>query len=480
MGWGPFVTKLNHKNHMIAKKALIVDDSKTACAVLARMLKPYGIDSDSVYSAEDALEYLQSGNKPDVIFMDHSMPGMDGLETVKIIKDDPNTAMIPVMMYTARSGEVYMGQARALGAIDVLPKELKPTLVEQALNKLGVIKSSGHIAQHKEQEQIQVPKHEALVTPSKVVLPKVTQTTAVDTRMGEHIEAYVHEELHKLKEDLAYSLSASLSDLQNDYIRHTRRLLKQQTGQFDEKVEEKNKVLLRDFHQYSDFKEAQTARENRKRVFAIVAVLVTTLGLVGWLFKDGNKFAGKLDVLEGQGVASISLLEHMEGRFQRLEGTMEKLRNDVSASGNNGPISPHLKRGVNEVRDSSGLSMGKLVGYSQDGRLANILTETEYLMQLDVKGQLATKLPVRYFLGAGCYGDSYVEAHDGVIFLSGDRSIWFTELKSDIYELMPQYQTDAKNGCKPYEGEGRISLRALHPNEPEITRVDRIQYDFFR
>ena len=99
----------------MSKKALIVDDSRSACQFLAKLLAERDVDSDSVNSAEDALDYLRS-KKPDVIFLDHNMPGMDGLETVKIIKSNPETATIPVLMYTTEEGEVYLGQARALGA----------------------------------------------------------------------------------------------------------------------------------------------------------------------------------------------------------------------------------------------------------------------------------------------------------------------------------------------------------------------------
>jgi CheY-like chemotaxis protein len=59
---------------MGAKRALIVDDSKSARLFLARALEKYDIDVDSAESAEAAIDYL-SGNRPDVIFMDHQMPG---------------------------------------------------------------------------------------------------------------------------------------------------------------------------------------------------------------------------------------------------------------------------------------------------------------------------------------------------------------------------------------------------------------------
>jgi len=123
------------KNTAIRKVALIVDDSKLAQFVLRKMLLEYELIVDSVDSAEEAMEYLIA-KKPDVIFMDHTMPGMDGLQAVKVIKDSPETASIPIMMYTSKSDGVFVNQARKLGAIEVLPKELKSIELEKALSKL--------------------------------------------------------------------------------------------------------------------------------------------------------------------------------------------------------------------------------------------------------------------------------------------------------------------------------------------------------
>src|SRR5215470_2905790 len=123
---------------MGAKRALIVDDSKSARLFLARVLEKYEIDVDSAESAEAAIDYLSS-NRPDVIFMDHLMTGMDGLQAVRAIKNDPRTATIPIMMYTSQEGEVYLGQARALGALGVLPKQIKPTDVSKVLYQLHLV-----------------------------------------------------------------------------------------------------------------------------------------------------------------------------------------------------------------------------------------------------------------------------------------------------------------------------------------------------
>jgi CheY-like chemotaxis protein len=123
---------------MGAKRALIVDDSKSARLFLARVLEKYDIDVDSAESAEAAIDYLSS-NRPDVIFMDHLMQGMDGLQALRAIKNDPRTATIPIMMYTSQEGEVYLGQARALGALGVLPKQIKPADVSKVLYQLHLV-----------------------------------------------------------------------------------------------------------------------------------------------------------------------------------------------------------------------------------------------------------------------------------------------------------------------------------------------------
>ncbi len=122
----------------MGKTALIVDDSRTARVVLQRVLETHDLAVDTAESAEEALIYL-GDNRPDVIFMDHQMPGMDGLEAVSTIKSNPATASIPIMMYTAQKGEVYVGQARALGAAGVLPKQIEPVEISRVLESLRII-----------------------------------------------------------------------------------------------------------------------------------------------------------------------------------------------------------------------------------------------------------------------------------------------------------------------------------------------------
>ena len=130
---------------MTARRALVVDDSRSARAFLTRILERHDLTVDAVESAEEAIEYLRQ-QRPDVIFMDHLMPGMDGLQAVQAIKSNPHTATIPIMMYTSQEGELYLSQARALGAIGVLPKQIQHADVSKALEQLRLYPAAARSA----------------------------------------------------------------------------------------------------------------------------------------------------------------------------------------------------------------------------------------------------------------------------------------------------------------------------------------------
>jgi len=105
----------------LAKKVLLVDDSKSARIVLSRLLQKCGLDVDMVNSGEEALEFLKTG-RPDAIFIDYMMDGMDGLEAIGRIKKDPAISSIPIVMCSANEGQDYVTAAISYGALGILPK----------------------------------------------------------------------------------------------------------------------------------------------------------------------------------------------------------------------------------------------------------------------------------------------------------------------------------------------------------------------
>ena len=114
----------------------MVDDSRVAQASLSRMLKEHGLVVDTAESGSEAIDYLRLNLHPSVIFLDHMMPGMDGFETLRALKSDSRTSTVPVVMYTSTEGESYMGQALAVGAIDVLRKPIDPVELMRILRHL--------------------------------------------------------------------------------------------------------------------------------------------------------------------------------------------------------------------------------------------------------------------------------------------------------------------------------------------------------
>ena len=98
----------------IEKVKQLKPDSKTARVTLKRMLENHGVETETVDSARAAIDHLV-GKTPAVIFMDHMMPDMDGFEAIEAIKGNPETAAIPIMMYTSKGGDRYVSEARALG-----------------------------------------------------------------------------------------------------------------------------------------------------------------------------------------------------------------------------------------------------------------------------------------------------------------------------------------------------------------------------
>lgn len=122
---------------MTIKNALIVDDSKSARMMLQRLLEKMNVVASAVESAEEALQFLEERH-PDVIFMDHMMPGMDGLEATQTIKNNPKTSTIPTIMYTSKNDDDgYRSLAESHGASGVLAKPANQQAIMSVIDSLN-------------------------------------------------------------------------------------------------------------------------------------------------------------------------------------------------------------------------------------------------------------------------------------------------------------------------------------------------------
>jgi len=96
------------------KKALIVDDETNVRRLLHDILSK----TFEVFEAEDGRQAIEIANtqKPDVVLMDVMMPKMDGLIACHVIKNDPATKSIPVIMVTAIEFELNIKLSQQMGA----------------------------------------------------------------------------------------------------------------------------------------------------------------------------------------------------------------------------------------------------------------------------------------------------------------------------------------------------------------------------
>ena len=82
-------------------RALIVDDNNLNLKITEKVLMPYGFIIDKVTNGKDCIEKVKSNIKYDIIFLDHMMPEMDGIETIHVLKKLENYKVPPVIALTA-------------------------------------------------------------------------------------------------------------------------------------------------------------------------------------------------------------------------------------------------------------------------------------------------------------------------------------------------------------------------------------------
>jgi len=114
-------------------RILVVDDVETNIFVAKGLISPYGIKIDSADSGFAAIEKVKNGNIYDIIFMDHMMPKMDGVETTKIIRGMGYEPPIVALTANAVAGQtdVFLGN----GFTDFISKPIDLRQLNAVLNK---------------------------------------------------------------------------------------------------------------------------------------------------------------------------------------------------------------------------------------------------------------------------------------------------------------------------------------------------------
>ncbi|MBI5592765.1 MAG: response regulator [Deltaproteobacteria bacterium] len=119
---------------------LIADDEDRNLRLMEALLLPMDYDVLKAVNGKEAIEKARSAS-PDVILMDVMMPVMDGLEAVRILKQDEETRMIPVVMVTALREVDDRVKALEAGADDFLSKPVDKTELRIRVQTLAKVKA---------------------------------------------------------------------------------------------------------------------------------------------------------------------------------------------------------------------------------------------------------------------------------------------------------------------------------------------------
>lgn len=117
----------------MGKRILIVDDEKDIVLVLKIALKKEGFEISEAYDGLEALEKVNA-EKPDLILLDIMMPKMDGHSVNLKLKENPETARIPVIVITGRGQLKELIQARE--GLTIVAYLEKPFTVASLLEKI--------------------------------------------------------------------------------------------------------------------------------------------------------------------------------------------------------------------------------------------------------------------------------------------------------------------------------------------------------
>jgi two-component system alkaline phosphatase synthesis response regulator PhoP len=113
---------------MARETIMVVDDDEDIRELVGYNLERNGYAASRVASGEAALEEMRSV-RPDLVILDLMLPGMDGFEVCRILKSDPKTSHVPIIMLTAKGEESDVVAGLELGAEDYIVKPFSPQVL---------------------------------------------------------------------------------------------------------------------------------------------------------------------------------------------------------------------------------------------------------------------------------------------------------------------------------------------------------------
>ncbi|HEY6895912.1 MAG TPA: response regulator [Rhodocyclaceae bacterium] len=118
------------------KTIMLVDDSATILLSISSILSKAGYGVEKAPNAIDGLAKFKSGVKVDLLITDLNMPGMNGIDFIKEVRQLPNYKFMPILFLTTESQQSKKVEAKAAGASGWL---VKPATADELLNTIKLV-----------------------------------------------------------------------------------------------------------------------------------------------------------------------------------------------------------------------------------------------------------------------------------------------------------------------------------------------------
>ncbi|OBY88773.1 MULTISPECIES: response regulator [unclassified Pseudomonas] len=185
---------MNAPAPVVRPTVLIVDDAPENLTLLSELLKLlYRVKA--ARTGEKALQIARSEEPPDIILLDVMMPGMNGFEVCRRLREDPQTCHIPVIFITAQGTADNEIRGLELGAVDYLTKPINPPTVLMRVDNQLRIKAAGDFLRDQNEfleQEIQRRTRELAAIQDVTILAMASLAETRDNETGNHIRRTQH------------------------------------------------------------------------------------------------------------------------------------------------------------------------------------------------------------------------------------------------------------------------------------------------
>ncbi len=327
------------------KIVLIVDDTPENIDMLINIL----YDEYKVKAATSGSVALNIANKspqPDIILLDIMMPGMDGYEVCKRLKEDPETADIPVIFITAMSDENDEKKGLELGAVDYITKPISPFITKARIEThLALYEKEQYLKERIQQE-----------TEKRIATEKLLLRQSRLAAMGEMLSAITHQWRQPLSVLATVSatmrLDAETENLSQESVSH-------QLDDMDTTLDFMQQTMY-DFKNY--FK-----ADKEKKDFSVKEAVENVTTMLSAALKNNNIMCELQadDNVDAYGISSelkqviLNLISNAKDAIKERAQTFDTYQGKIAIS-----VRKEGTKGIIEVSDNGGgipqESMGKI------------------------------------------------------------------------------------------------------------------------